>query len=159
MDGREAMARNVMKVLLAALLVTGAPAAAQMGVPGPGNPMAQTVDPSVKTSFVRLAGGVPGVLYEPVASGPKARIAVFAMHASGDYLAFSACNQLAKRGYKVLCANNSTSKSGAFDEACSTALSAPSSNPASTISANAATSIRSSCSATAAARRSCRRTR
>ena len=38
------------------------------------------------------------------------------MHASGDYLTFSACGEMARRGYRVLCANNSTSKSGTFDD-------------------------------------------
>jgi hypothetical protein len=72
--------------------------------------------PQVKTSYVRLGGGVPGVLYEPVAPGPKSEIGLFVMHASGDYLTFSACGELSKRGYRVLCANNSSSKSGAFDD-------------------------------------------
>jgi hypothetical protein len=65
-----------------------------------------------KTTFVRLGNGVPGVLYEPVTPGPKSEIAVFVMHATGDYLQFSACSELSKRGYRVLCANNSTSKTG-----------------------------------------------
>jgi hypothetical protein len=59
---------------------------------------------------------VPGVLYEPVNPGAKAQIAVFAMHSAADYLSFSACTQLALRGYRVLCANNSTGKGGSFDE-------------------------------------------
>jgi hypothetical protein len=50
------------------------------------------------------------VLYEPAAPGPKAGIGVFVMHSSGDYLQFSACTELAKRGYRVLCANDSDSK-------------------------------------------------
>lgn len=74
------------------------------------------IDPAIRTTFVRLAPGVPGVLYEPSVPGPKSQIAVFAMHSAADYTAFSACSELAKRGYRVLCANNSTSKSGAFDE-------------------------------------------
>ncbi|MFD2136718.1 hypothetical protein ACFSLT_19215 [Novosphingobium resinovorum] len=48
--------------------------------------------------------------------GPKAATAVFAMHSSADYLSFSACTELAQRGYRVLCANNSTSKSGAAND-------------------------------------------
>jgi hypothetical protein len=69
-------------------------------------------DQETKDTFVPLGRGVPGVLYEPVASGPKSAIAVFVMHAEGDYLQMSACTELAKRGYRVLCANNSASKSG-----------------------------------------------
>ncbi|KAL1620798.1 hypothetical protein SLS56_009464 [Neofusicoccum ribis] len=34
------------------------------------------------------------------------------MHAEQDYLTFSACTELAERGYTVLCANNDASKSG-----------------------------------------------
>lgn len=65
-----------------------------------------------RTTFVHLARGVPAVLYEPANIGPKAETAVFVMHSSADYLSFSACTQLSRRGYRVLCANNSTSKSG-----------------------------------------------
>ena len=66
----------------------------------------------VKTTFVHLGPGVPGVLYEPIAPGPKSGIAVFAMHSEVDYLQFSACTELSKRGYRVLCANNATHKGG-----------------------------------------------
>ena len=65
-----------------------------------------------KTTFVRLGDGVPGVLYEPVTPGAKSKIGVLAMHQRADMLAFSAGSELAKRGYTVLCANPSTSKSG-----------------------------------------------
>jgi hypothetical protein len=65
-----------------------------------------------KTSFVSLASGVPGVLYEPVTPGTKAEIAVLVMHTGADYLTFTPCPELAKRGYRALCANCSTSKSG-----------------------------------------------
>lgn len=71
---------------------------------------------TMNTRFVPLAHGVPGVLYEPAEAGPKAGIGIFVMHASGDYTTFSACSELSKRGYRVLCANNSTSKSGTFDD-------------------------------------------
>ncbi len=65
------------------------------------------LDPAIKTTFVPLGMGVPGVLYEPIAPGEKGRIGVFVMHAGADYLTFSACTELSKRGYRVLCANNS----------------------------------------------------
>lgn len=71
---------------------------------------------TVKASYVALGHGVPGVLYEPSNPGLKSQVALFVMHASGDYLNFSACTELAQRGYRVLCANNSTSKSGTFDD-------------------------------------------
>ena len=69
-----------------------------------------------KTTFVHLGQGEPGVLYEPASPGPKAQIAVFVMHSAGDYLTHSACTELSKRGYRVLCANNANSKSGMFND-------------------------------------------
>lgn len=86
-----------------------APAFAQFEV---GKPL----DPSIKATFVHPAPGVPAVLYQPVQPGPKSRIALFVMHADGDYLEFSACTELSKRGYSVLCANNTTSKSFNFND-------------------------------------------
>lgn len=68
------------------------------------------LDPSIKATFIPLGGGVPGVLYEPVKPGAKSAIAVYVMHAEQDYLRFSACTELSKRGYTVLCANNTTPK-------------------------------------------------
>ncbi len=67
---------------------------------------------SPRTSFVQLARGVPGVLYEPAVIGPKAETAIFIMHSAADYLSFPGCTELSQRGYRVLCANNSSSKSG-----------------------------------------------
>ena len=71
---------------------------------------------SYTTSFIHLAPGVPGVLYEPRLIGSKASIAIFSMHSSADYLDHSSCSELSKRGYRVLCANNSSSKSQGSDE-------------------------------------------
>lgn len=79
-------------------------------------PPGQVQVEGVKTSYVKLGNGAPGILYEPIHPGPKASIALFVMHASGDYLTFSACSEMSKRGYRVLCANNSSSKSGTFDD-------------------------------------------
>jgi hypothetical protein len=69
-----------------------------------------------KTTFVSLGRGVPGVLYEPVTPVEKSQIGIFVMHSGGDYLRHSACTELSKRGYRVLCANNSFSKSGFTDD-------------------------------------------
>ncbi len=77
---------------------------------------ANSLSQAVRATYVDLGRGVPGVLYEPSSPGPKSQVALFVMHASGDYLDFSACTALAQRGYRVLCANNSTSKSGVFDD-------------------------------------------
>ena len=94
------------------LAFVAASALALLGVqPAP----AQTA-PAIKTSFVHLANGVPGVFYEPAVPGSKAATAVFIMHSSADYLSFPGCTELSQRGYRVLCANNSTSKSGASND-------------------------------------------
>lgn len=69
-----------------------------------------------KTTFVPLGRGVPGVLYEPVTPVANSQIGIFVMHSGADYLKFSACTELSNRGYRVLCANNSTSKSGFTDD-------------------------------------------
>jgi hypothetical protein len=72
-----------------------------------------------KTTFIWLATGVPGVLYEPLKPGPKAGITVFAMHVDGDYLRpgpTNVCMQLATRGYRALCANAATSKAGIMSD-------------------------------------------
>jgi hypothetical protein len=77
---------------------------------------AQNAEPQIKSAFVRLGQGVPGVLYEPVNPGEKAQIGVYVMHSGADYLAMSACTELSMRGYRVLCANNTTSKAGTSDD-------------------------------------------
>jgi hypothetical protein len=67
---------------------------------------AHAAELKIKNTFVHLGQGVPGVLYEPVTPGTKSQIGVLVMH-GGDYLSFSACTELSKRGYRVLCANPS----------------------------------------------------
>lgn len=56
-------------------------------------------------SYVALARDVRGMLHEPVISGDKAKIAVLVMHSDANSLEFSAGTELARRGYRVLCAN------------------------------------------------------
>jgi len=51
--------------------------------------------------------GVPSVLYEPIEPGEKSQIAVLVIHSDEDFLGHSAGSGLAKRGYRVLCANTS----------------------------------------------------
>ena len=68
-----------------------------------------------KSTFVSLAVGVPGLLSEPITPGPKAEIGVVVLHMRADNLSteqWVPCPELAKRGYRALCANTSTSKSG-----------------------------------------------
>lgn len=113
------MKLRVFLPLAATAVLALAPAQAQPAGDNPGvpdKPEVPAIDPSIQTRFIRLAPGVLAVLYEPKQPGPKSRIAVFAMHSNADYLAFSACTELSKRGYRVLCANNSIGKGGNFDE-------------------------------------------
>jgi hypothetical protein len=98
-------------LLVLAICLTAAPLFAQQAPrqTGPVNVA------GIKTTFIALGSGVPGVLYEPTAPGPKAQIAVLVMHSGADYLTHSACTELSKRGYRVLCENTSGDKSGNFD--------------------------------------------
>jgi hypothetical protein len=66
--------------------------------------------------FIAVAPGVPGVLYAPDTPGEKATTAVLIMHSGADYLTFPGCTELAKRGYRAFCVNNSSSKSGAAND-------------------------------------------
>lgn len=91
--------KNKLRLVASMLALCAMPSWAQTAAPAP-----------IKTTFVRLGAGVPGVLYEPVAPGPKAGIGLFVMHPTEDYLEFAACTELSKRGYRVLCANNAMSK-------------------------------------------------
>lgn len=59
----------------------------------------------VKETFIRLAPRVPGVLYEPVGRDAECLHTVLVMHSDEDYLDFPTGKQLAKRGFRVLCAN------------------------------------------------------
>jgi hypothetical protein len=98
---------------VSALALAGAPpASAQPAREAPG-PIKIA---GVKTTFIRLGPGEPAVLYEPVDPGPKAQIAVFVMHSANDFLTHSACSNLSRRGYRVLCANNTSDKAGQFND-------------------------------------------
>ena len=63
---------------------------------------------SVTSSYQRLGrmgNWVNGVLYDPADLGKASNIGVVVMHSDGDYLNFPAGRELAKRGYRTLCAN------------------------------------------------------
>lgn len=59
----------------------------------------------VKASFHRLTRMVPAVFYEPVGLDDKCLNTVLVMHSDEDYLDAPTGEQLAKRGFRVLCAN------------------------------------------------------
>ncbi len=60
---------------------------------------------TISNDFVRLAKGVPGVIYSPPVQSDKSHIAILVMHSDADYLNFSMCEEMALRGFSVLCAN------------------------------------------------------
>ncbi len=83
---------------------------------GEGPAQAAPLDPSITRTFVPLGGGMAALLYEPRNPGPKAAVAVLAEHSALDYLTHSSCTELSKRGYRVLCVNNSNDKSRNFND-------------------------------------------
>lgn len=70
-------------------------------------------DYEIQTTFVPIAERVPGVLYEPKGLDAKKLTTVLVMHSDEDYLTCPTGPELAKRGYRVLCANV-MSKEGMF---------------------------------------------
>lgn len=68
---------------------------------------------TVRSRFVRVGRRVPGVMYEPADPGMfdestrpvRRRTAVLVMHSDEDYLSCPTGEELAKRGFRVLCAN------------------------------------------------------
>jgi pimeloyl-ACP methyl ester carboxylesterase len=98
--------------LIRLILATGVATVGSMASAQPAGPP----DSGIVSRYVPLASGVPGVLYEPAAPGPHSAIGVFVMHSGADYLNHSACTQLSRRGYRVLCANNSNGKGGTFED-------------------------------------------
>ena len=85
------------------LLGQGPEGNARMAAP-PGQE--KPLDPSIKRTYVGLAGGA--FLYEPVAPGSKSHLALVVMHSDVNYLNFSACTELSQRGYRVLCVDRSS---------------------------------------------------
>jgi hypothetical protein len=59
----------------------------------------------IKNSFFRLERNIPCVLYEPVHPDEKSQTAVLVIHSHIDSLTHSAGDELAKRGYRVMCAS------------------------------------------------------
>ena len=96
-------------VAAASLLVSGRCLA--QGPGGAGGPeggggmggQSAPLDPSIKRTYVQVAGGA--YLYEPVTPGEKAHIAILVMHSDGNYMNHSACTEMSKRGYRVFCEN------------------------------------------------------
>ncbi len=68
-------------------------------------PSAAAQEQPIQQTFVRLGRDVSGLLYEPTLPAWKSQIAVLVMHSDADYLTFSMGGEMAKRGYRVLCAN------------------------------------------------------
>jgi hypothetical protein len=104
--GKESMNRN--KILLTSVLI--------VAIRLLYTPLSTAQDQQIKATFVGLGQGVPGVLYEPLTPGEKSQVGIYVMHATGDYLRFSACTEMSKRGYRVLCANNTANKAGTTND-------------------------------------------
>lgn len=75
------------------------------------------IKPELVTFDKKTVGsGVIGALYKPKEESKKSEVAVLIMHAEQDYFNFPGCSELAKRGYTVLCVNNSASKTGTMTD-------------------------------------------
>lgn len=59
----------------------------------------------IRSSFLRLGRRSPGVWYEPADRDGERLTTVLVMHSDEDYLTFPTGAELAKRGFRVLCAN------------------------------------------------------
>lgn len=64
-----------------------------------------------KNHYIHLGHGKGAVLYEPLEKDERSRTAILVMHSDGDYYGFIPCPELAKRGFTVMGANVSDSKS------------------------------------------------
>jgi pimeloyl-ACP methyl ester carboxylesterase len=64
----------------------------------------------IKTTFVNLGSGGQGILYEPVMPGPKSHIGLINIHSFSSYLHHSSCENMASRGYRILCADTRYTK-------------------------------------------------
>ena len=62
-------------------------------------------DYEVRSTFLRVTNRVPGVLYEPKGLDEEKLTTVLVMHSDEDYLDCPTGPELAKRGFRVLCAN------------------------------------------------------
>ena len=62
----------------------------------------------IKTTFQRVGRRVPGVLYEPEGLDQEKLPTVLVMHSDEDYLDCPTGPELAKRGFRVLCAKPMT---------------------------------------------------
>lgn len=60
---------------------------------------------AVNETFVRVGRRSPGVLYEPAGLEERKLTTVLVMHSDEDYLSFPTGPELARRGFRVLCAN------------------------------------------------------
>lgn len=66
-----------------------------------------------KETFVRLGRRIPGVMYEPTELEAEKLPAILVMHSDEDYLTCPTGQEMAHRGFRVLCANV-MSKEGFF---------------------------------------------
>ena len=62
-------------------------------------------DYAVRTAFLRVGSRSPALLYEPEGLDGECLTTVLVMHSDEDYLTCPTGPELAKRGFRVLCAN------------------------------------------------------
>lgn len=59
----------------------------------------------IKSTFVRPERFVTSMLYEPAVPTPNSHIGLVCLHSHGDYKGFIAGEEMAKRGYRILCSS------------------------------------------------------
>lgn len=59
----------------------------------------------IRKTYQKLDGKIHSMFYEPVGESEKSKICILLVHPYGDYMTFSPGEEMAKRGYCVLCAN------------------------------------------------------
>ena len=97
------MSNSVKAALFAVLAALVANAAAQQR----SIPVGPITSDAYRTTFVRLGGNNDdGLLYEPVAPGPNARIGLVTSHPDGNTSTAIQTVEMAKRGYRVLAVNH-----------------------------------------------------
>jgi hypothetical protein len=106
------------QALAALLFIATASTVCAAPMPAAAAPQPATMDSTIRRTFEVLGPGMfspAALLYEPLSAGSKSHIAVVVMHSDVNYLNFSACTELSKRGYRVLCANRSGQPGSSLD--------------------------------------------
>ncbi len=60
---------------------------------------------ATKMTFVELGQAMQAQIYEPAEKGPKAHIALVTIHPYSNYMSHTSCQNMAERGYTIICSN------------------------------------------------------